>query len=103
MSRSATKEPTTLTRWSSRVSSEEVLHRRYLNYNNQEVVQLSTIPGQPSTLWGKIYSLGKQHLPKACQVTFTNGVVQDFTADEVSELICENDADVFDDQNELSG
>ena len=39
-------------------------------------------------------------MPKACQVTFTNGVVQDHTADEVSELICENDADVFDDQNE---
>jgi hypothetical protein len=71
-----------------------------LNYNNQQVVQLSSIPGQPSTLWGKIHYLGKLHLPKACQVTFTNGVVQDFTADEVSELICENDADVFDDQNE---
>jgi hypothetical protein len=39
-------------------------------------------------------------LPKACQVTFTNGAVQNFTADEVSELICDNDADVFDDQNE---
>jgi hypothetical protein len=39
-------------------------------------------------------------LPKACQVTFTNGAVQNFTADEVSELICENDVDVFDDQNE---
>jgi hypothetical protein len=39
-------------------------------------------------------------LPKACQVTFTNGAVQNFTADEVSELICENDADDFDDQDE---
>ena len=44
--------------------------------------------------------MGKLHLPQACQVTFTNGAVQNFTADEVSELICKNDADVFDDQNE---
>jgi hypothetical protein len=43
--------------------------------------------------------LGKQHLPKACQVTFTNGAVQNFTADEVLDLICYNDLDVFDDQN----
>jgi hypothetical protein len=39
-------------------------------------------------------------LPKRCQVTFTNGVVQNFTADEVPDLICDNNADVFDDQNE---
>ncbi len=63
------------------------------------VVQLSSVPGEPTTLWGKIH-YHKLHLPQACQVTFTNGAVQNFTADEVSELICENDGDVFDDQNE---
>ena len=94
------KEPATPTRRSGRTSIDEVLHRRCLNYNNQQVVQLSSVPGEPPTLWGKIHYLGKPHLPKACQVTFTNGVVQNFTADEVSELICDNDADVFDDQNE---
>jgi hypothetical protein len=94
------KEPATPMRRSSRLSVEGVLHRRCLNDNNQQVVQLSTILGEPTTLWGKIHFLGKQHLPEACHVTFTNGVVHNFIADEVSDLICENDADVFDDQNE---
>jgi hypothetical protein len=58
-------------------------------------VQLRSVPGEPTTLWGKIHYLGKQHLPQACQVTFTNGAVQNFTADEVSVLICENNADVY--------
>jgi hypothetical protein len=93
------KEPATPTCRSGRTSVDEVLHRRCLEYNNQQVVQLSTVPGEPTTLWGKIHYLGKSHLPKACQVTFTNGAVQNFTADEVSELICDNDADVFDDVN----
>ena len=92
--------PTAPTRQSPRITPEEVLHRRCLHYNNQQVVQLNATPGEPSTLWGKIHYLGKQHLPEACQVTFTNGVVQNFTADKVSELICENDDDVFDNQNE---
>jgi hypothetical protein len=87
-------------RLSGRTSVDEVSHRRCLNYNYQQVVRLSTVPGEPTTVYGKIHYLGKQHLPKACQVTFTNGVVQNFTADEVSELICDNNADVFDDQNE---
>jgi hypothetical protein len=94
------KEPATPTRRSRKTSADEVLHRRCLNYNNQWVVQLSTTPGEPATLWGKIHYLGKQHLLEACQVTLTNGVVQNFTADRVSDSICENDADVFDDQSE---
>jgi hypothetical protein len=79
------KEPATPTRRSGRTSVDEVLHRRCLHYNNQQVVQLSTVPGEPTTVWGKIHYLGKPHLPKACQVTFTNGAVQNCTADEVSE------------------
>jgi hypothetical protein len=94
------KEPATPTRRLGTTTVDEISHRRCLNYNNEQVVQLSTVPGEPTTLWGQIHYLRKQHLPKACQVTFTNGIVQNFTADEVSELICNNDADVFDDQNE---
>jgi hypothetical protein len=82
------------------MSVDEVSHRRCLNYNSQQVVHLSTVPGEPTTLWGKIHYLGKPDLPKACQVTFTKGAVKNFTADEVSELICKNDADVLDDHNE---
>jgi hypothetical protein len=89
------KEPPTPIRRSGRTLVDEVVHRRCLNYNNQQVVELSTVPGEPTTLWGKIHYLGKSHLPKACQATFTNGAVQNFTADEVLELICKNDADVF--------
>jgi hypothetical protein len=87
------KEPSTSTRRSGRTSVDEVLHGRCFNYNNQQVVRLSTIPGEPTTLLGKIHYLAKQHLPEACHVTFTNGVVHNFTADDVLELICNNDAD----------
>jgi hypothetical protein len=52
------KEPATPTRWSCRTSVDEVLHRRCLNYNNQQVVQLSTTPSEPATLWEKIHYLG---------------------------------------------
>jgi hypothetical protein len=89
------QEPVTPTRRSGRTSVDEVSHIRCVNYNNQQVVQLSSDPGEPTTLWVTIHYLGKPHLPQACQVTFTNGAVHNFTADEVSELICENNADVY--------
>jgi hypothetical protein len=78
------------TRSSSRISVQEADHRRCASYHKRVVVRTDEGYLEPETLWGTVKYLGRQSLPRALTVRFTNGTVEHMTADQVAPILCED-------------